>query len=429
LRARQDWALAQLTEWYLFPTLLNAGANPASYGTVDDYIDALTARPRAQNRDRYFTYLTSIAEEDAYYDEGETAGFGLRLGYDGSGGRVFVIEAFEGAPALAAGIDRGVELVQINGQTVSSLMASGGPSAVIDALGPDTAGTARSLVVRELSGVQRTSQSDQGRFRDRPGVRPLRREDHHRRRAPGRLPQLAQLHRPGRSQPARGLRPVQGAGGDRAGGRPALQRRRADLDRRAVRRPDGRRRTGQIFDYITFRDSKASENESYAFHAQPEGDPADQVAPSSAPGGTASASEMVINGMVPYLGANMALVAATPTASRSGRSRSTGRDATIACARSRSSRERQSPGRSTSPASLRPVPPTCRASRRLQPPARRPDEDMMVASRSTSSPGAACTAIAGVTQRSGRPRRRAAERLLSPEVPASTIKRELPGAF
>ena len=32
--------LAQLNEWYLFPTLLNTAANPASYATVDAYIDA-----------------------------------------------------------------------------------------------------------------------------------------------------------------------------------------------------------------------------------------------------------------------------------------------------------------------------------------------------------------------------------------------------
>ena len=32
----------------------------------------------------------------------------------------------------------------------------------------------------------------------------------------------------------------------------------------------GAGRAGQIFDYVTFRNSKASENDSYAFHAQPE---------------------------------------------------------------------------------------------------------------------------------------------------------------
>ena len=156
LRARQDWVLAQLQEWYLFPTLLDASVNPAAHATVDSYLDALVAPARAQNRDRYFTYVTSIAEENAYYEQGETAGFGIRLAYDTPNGRVFVVEAFEGGPALANAIDRGTEILQIGGSNVSILMATGGPFAVIEALGPDTAGLSRALVVRDLSGVQRT---------------------------------------------------------------------------------------------------------------------------------------------------------------------------------------------------------------------------------------------------------------------------------
>ena len=50
LRSRQDWALAQLREWYLFPETLPANPNPAAYSTVEDYIDALTATARAQRR-------------------------------------------------------------------------------------------------------------------------------------------------------------------------------------------------------------------------------------------------------------------------------------------------------------------------------------------------------------------------------------------
>lgn len=70
LRERQDWAASQLREWYLFPDTLPATLSPAAYTTVDDYIDALTATARAQRKDRFFTYLTSIKAEDAYYASG-----------------------------------------------------------------------------------------------------------------------------------------------------------------------------------------------------------------------------------------------------------------------------------------------------------------------------------------------------------------------
>ena len=65
LRDRQDWAAAQLREWYLFPDTLPSTLDPTPYTTVGDYIDALTATARAQRKDRYFTYLTSIASENA----------------------------------------------------------------------------------------------------------------------------------------------------------------------------------------------------------------------------------------------------------------------------------------------------------------------------------------------------------------------------
>src|ERR1044072_4728031 len=67
LRDRQDWPFAQLREWYLFPETLPASLDPTPYATVEDYIDALTATARAQHRDRFFTYLTSIAQENAFF--------------------------------------------------------------------------------------------------------------------------------------------------------------------------------------------------------------------------------------------------------------------------------------------------------------------------------------------------------------------------
>src|SRR3954451_10934472 len=147
LRDRQDWALAQLREWYLFPETLPASLDPTPYPTVSDYIDALTATARAQHRDRFFTYLTSIAQENAFFTSGSSAGFGIRLSYDTAQRRVFVNEAFEGAPAVAAGIDRGTEILAIgtsaaNLRNVSDIIAAEGVDGITNALGPTTAGAA-----------------------------------------------------------------------------------------------------------------------------------------------------------------------------------------------------------------------------------------------------------------------------------------------
>ena len=106
LANRQAWVKAQMDEWYLFPETLPGSLSGAGYSTLEAYVDALTATARSQGRDRYFTYVTSIAEENAYYSSGSSAGFGVRLSYDTGARRVFVAEAFENAPALTAGIDR-----------------------------------------------------------------------------------------------------------------------------------------------------------------------------------------------------------------------------------------------------------------------------------------------------------------------------------
>jgi C-terminal processing protease CtpA/Prc len=154
LAARKEWVLSELQQFYLFPELLATNINPASYATVQDYIDALVAPARAQSRDRFFTYITSIAEENAFYSSGASVGYGVRFSTDAAAGRVFISEAFENAPALNAGIDRGTEILAIgtsvsNLVTVSSILASEGTAGVSNALGPATVGVTRVLRVRD----------------------------------------------------------------------------------------------------------------------------------------------------------------------------------------------------------------------------------------------------------------------------------------
>ncbi|RJY09953.1 S41 family peptidase [Aurantiacibacter aquimixticola] len=160
LADRKDFVLGVLNEWYLFPDLLDTSVNQSSFNDLQDYIDALVAPARAQEKDRFFTYVTSKTEEEEFFETGGTAGFGFRLGYDTPNRRVFVIETFEGTAALGANIDRGSELLAIGTsssslQTVNSLMATGGPRAVSDALGPSNAGVSRVLRVRDQDDVER----------------------------------------------------------------------------------------------------------------------------------------------------------------------------------------------------------------------------------------------------------------------------------
>lgn len=157
LSARLDWVAAQIRNDYLFPELL-ANISPAGYTDIQQFIDDLTAPARAAGKDKLgFTYVTSIAEEEALTNSGSSAGYGIRLFYQGN--RVFVSEAYEGAPGLAAGLDRGVEILAVGTsaatlQNVSDLIASGGNQAVSAAIGPSEAGLSRTFRIRSTNGTE-----------------------------------------------------------------------------------------------------------------------------------------------------------------------------------------------------------------------------------------------------------------------------------
>ena len=313
LRDRQDWAAAQLRDWYLFPDTLPATLDPTPYGTLGDYIDALTATARAQRKDRFFTYATSIAAENAFYDAGTSAGFGIRLSTDASG-RLFVSEAFEGTPALAAGIDRGTEIVAIGStaadlRTVAAIYAAEGSAGVNNALGPSTAGTTRLLRIADAGGTRDVSVAKAEYtltpVSSRYGARII--DDGGRRFGYLNLrtfidPAETPLRSAFASFRAAGVTDVVVDLRYNGGGLVSVSQLLGDL-------LGGGRASSEVFDRATFRPEKASNNTVHTFQRQPQ-----SIAPTRiafiGTGGTASASEIVINGFVPYLHANAALIGA-----------------------------------------------------------------------------------------------------------------------
>ena len=311
LSERKAWALGQLQEWYLFPELLDTSVNPDNFSSLSSYVDALVAPARAQSRDRFFTHVASIAEENAFFNSGSSAGFGVRLSYDTTANRVFVIEAFEGAPALAAGIDRGTEIVAIgtsasNLQSVSSLMQSGGPQAVVNALGPSTAGTTRVLrVVTNGATSDRTvtkADFELTPISSRYGVKVF--DD-----GGTKVGYVNMRTFIGTSDPAlrnafanfksQGITRVIVDLRYNGGGLVSIAELFGDLL--------AANRVGQVFSRTTFRASKASNNETDNFGSQSQAIAATKIAFIGTTG-SASASELLINAFTPYLNANSGLI-------------------------------------------------------------------------------------------------------------------------
>lgn len=314
LNERKQWVIDSVREWYLFPETLPANIDSSRYTTLDELIDAMTATARAESRDRFFTYLTSIQEENAFLSSGESAGFGVRLGFDSAARRVFFIEVFEGSPAFDAELTRGNELVAIgeaggNLRTVSDIMAAEGARGVSDALGPSTSGTRRILRIATATGIR-----DLTLEKKVYSLTPVSAE------YGSRI-----LEVDGKQVGYFNLRTFIDSADDRM--RAVFDQFRAaginefiidfrynggGLVRTAELLGDllgGNRQSGHIFGQLVHRPEKSSRNSIKYFRP-----PAQAVSPVKlafiTTGASASASELVINGFLPYFEADLGLIGA-----------------------------------------------------------------------------------------------------------------------
>jgi carboxyl-terminal processing protease len=144
-------------QFYLFLELLPSSVNPAQFATADELLDAMTATARAQQKDRFFSFLTSVSGEQQFFAAGESVGFGFSLKTTADNTQVFVSQVFDGSAADEAMFVRGDEILAIgtSAQTlidVPTLLAQ--PNGLNDALGPSQAGVARAFRVRLQDGSE-----------------------------------------------------------------------------------------------------------------------------------------------------------------------------------------------------------------------------------------------------------------------------------
>lgn len=313
LRDRQIWAEQQIREWYLFPEDLPVSLDPQPYSTVNAYIDALTATARAQNKDRYSTYVTSIVQENAYNASGQTAAFGIRLGYDSGSRTVTILDSYETGPAFMAGLTRGVRISAIGERTdslisVSDLFARGGSAAVSEALGPSTAGVSRVIRYQPLVGPETTITVTKAEFNIPPisptfGTQIINNGG----QSIGYI-NLRTFIASAETPLREAFQRFRTAGVDRVvidfryngGGLVSVAELMGDLMGRS-------RLTTDLFSRVAFRPSKSSQNSTHLFGVAPQ-----SIAPKAltfiTTGSTASASELVAAGMLPWTRGNISMV-------------------------------------------------------------------------------------------------------------------------
>lgn len=120
--------------------------DPAAYDSPEAYLDAVRLRPL----DNTFSYIQSRAVSDAFFSDSQFIGMGLSFAV--IGGELRVLQVFADSPAEAAGLDRGSRVDVVNGQSVTSLLAA---DTLNDALGPSEVGFTVTMTFETRAGLKR----------------------------------------------------------------------------------------------------------------------------------------------------------------------------------------------------------------------------------------------------------------------------------
>ena len=134
-----------MTDLYLWYSQM-PNVNPTSYESPEAYLDAV----RYKTLDSTFSYITSRAANDAFYSDSQFIGIGLSTTLNGADMRV--LQVFAESPASEAGLSRGDRIVEIGGQTVTALVSSG---QIGSAFGPSEIGVETDVVFMNQAGTRR----------------------------------------------------------------------------------------------------------------------------------------------------------------------------------------------------------------------------------------------------------------------------------
>jgi carboxyl-terminal processing protease len=141
-----DFVRDTMQEWYLWYREL-PDPDPAGFNSPEAYLEAVRYRPL----DSSFSYIGSQAATEAFYSDSQFIGIGFSFRQT-SATVLRVSQVFPGGPAAAAGLARGDYLLTIGGQTVAALLQNG---QLNDALGPSEIGVTVTMGWRTPAGEER----------------------------------------------------------------------------------------------------------------------------------------------------------------------------------------------------------------------------------------------------------------------------------
>jgi len=116
-----------MLDWYFWNHLLPANINVGDFASPEDLLAQLI---KVQPIDK-FSFIGSAAADAAFFGEGKFEGFGFSRRHLAADD-VRLTRVFNGSPAAMGGLARGQRILMLNGRTVTEIEAAEGLNAVFD---------------------------------------------------------------------------------------------------------------------------------------------------------------------------------------------------------------------------------------------------------------------------------------------------------
>lgn len=135
---QKQYVLDQLYAWYLWNNLLPADINIANYASPEELVTRVTLDlgPQDTNGDPVdlFSSVGSAEADSQFFGEGKFEGFGFSWRFVDQAQTDFrITRTFAGSPADVGGLARGQQVLTLNGRSVADITANEGVSAFFDA--------------------------------------------------------------------------------------------------------------------------------------------------------------------------------------------------------------------------------------------------------------------------------------------------------
>lgn len=146
--AQNLWVRDQLNTYYYWYQFLTPGVNPSSFNSPEAYLEAVRYRPI----DTTFSFITLAASNDAFYSDSQFIGYGF--GNQTTPTEIRVMQVYDDSPASEAGLLRGDRIITVNGQSVAALVTNG---TIGSAFGAADIGVVTTIEWEALDGQRRSA--------------------------------------------------------------------------------------------------------------------------------------------------------------------------------------------------------------------------------------------------------------------------------